>query len=88
MTSFGYSYDLATTIKVKEASFLKFHLESIFKSINRKNLGDEIEFLNVLHVIAPEVTGTFITKTFTKSTAENRCFLNCTPYVYKQINRL
>ena len=39
-----------TIIKVKEASFLKFHLESVFKSINRKKLGDEMEFLNALLV--------------------------------------
>ena len=74
MTSFNYSYDLATTIKIKEVSFQKFHLESVFKSINRKKLGNEIEFLNVLFMAVHEVTGTFITKTFTKSTAENRCF--------------
>ena len=49
-------------------------------------MDDEIEFLNVLLVTPDVVTGTFITKTFTKSTAENRCFQNGTPYVSTQIN--
>ena len=66
-----------------------FNLQLVFNSINTKNMDNKLEFLDVLHVTTLNAKGGFITKSFIKSTAKDRCFLNGASHhptsVYKSI---
>ena len=58
-------------------------------SINTEKIDNELEFLDVLHVITLNAKGGFTTKNFIKSIFKDRCLLNSASHyptsVYKSI---
>ena len=86
------SYNYSTTTKIKElhrAQFNDFNLQLVFNSIKSGKIDNELEFLDVLHVTILNAKDGFITKTFIKSAAKDRYFLNGASHhptsVYKSI---
>ena len=78
-------------IKDLSVGFAKHDLKLVFKQIDISEPDRLLEFLDVLHVTDQTAKEGFITKTFTKKTAQNWCFLNgfFTPSLTcLQINRI
>ena len=61
-------------IKALTEKLAKRDLKLVFKQMDTSEPGRQLEFLDVLHVMHQTAKGGFITKNFTKKTAQNRFF--------------
>ena len=76
-------------IKALAVEFAKHDLKLLFQQIDTLEPDTQLELLDVLHVTDQTANGGFITKNFSKKTAQNCCFLNGSSHnpfsVYKSI---
>ena len=59
-----------------KCAFEEHNLKLVFRQISTKNDGDELEFLDVNHVIDKTEINGFYVKNYIKPTAKNRVFVN------------
>ena len=82
--------DVTDNVKRRlKCAFEKQHLKLVFREMSTKNYGDDLELLDVNHVIDKTEIGGFYVKNYIKPTAENRVFVNGKSHhphsVYKSI---
>ena len=69
--------------------FQKYDLKLIFREISHQSKNQELEFLDVIHIIDEEEKGGFYVRNYIKPTAVNRVYINGRSYhprsIYKYI---